>query len=333
MRRMISVLAVLAVVLWLVVTPQSIAAALGAVTGTHYATGNVGYLGTANAGVVGGAGSQNSAGVLGGNALGGTGVVGFSNTGYGVEGQSAGTSGAGIRGFCPNCAGTAGVSTSLAGVLGITSGTGGNANGVIGQAQGNGSGATGVWGIGASPAYAGYFSGNVIVTGTLIKSAGSFRIDHPSDPFNRYLSHSFVESDEMKNIYDGIALLDRRGEAVVEVPEWFEDLNKDFRYQLTCIGEHAPVFIADEVRDGQFRIAGGFEGMKVSWQVTGVRHDPYAIAHPVVVEEQKPIEARGRLLHPGAYGRPEILNVDYERIAVATKGSASLASRPSRHQR
>ena len=81
--------------------------------------------------------------------------------------------------------------------------------------------------------------------------------------------------------------LDRKGQAVVDLPEWFEALNGDFRYQLTTIGRPASVFIAQEIQNHQFKIAGGRAGMKVSWQVTGVRHDAWAQAHSLQVEEEK----------------------------------------------
>jgi hypothetical protein len=66
------------------------------------------------------------------------------------------------------------------------------------------------------------------------------QIDHPLDPANRYLSHSFVESPDMKNIYDGVVTLNAAGEAVGSLPAYFAALNVEFRYQLTCIGGHAP---------------------------------------------------------------------------------------------
>ena len=84
---------------------------------------------------------------------------------------------------------------------------------------------------------AGKFEGSIQVTGTLIKSGGGCRIDHPLDPENRYLQHSFVESPDMMNVYCGTTVLDDRGEAEVTLPDWFEALNRDFRYQLTCIGQ------------------------------------------------------------------------------------------------
>lgn len=133
----------------------------------------------------------------------------------------------------------------------------------------------------------GYFKGNLTVGGNISKGGGSFRIDHPLDPENKYLYHSFVESPDMKNIYDGVVTLDASGEAAVTLPDWFEALNQDFRYQLTCIGGYAPVYIASEVSGNQFRIAGGHSGLKVSWQVTGIRHDAYANAHRIPVEVDK----------------------------------------------
>jgi len=153
--------------------------------------------------------------------------------------------------------------------------------------------------------WAGYFHGKVHVNGNFSKATGSFKIDHPLDPENKYLQHSFVESPDMMNIYNGNAILDENGQAVVELPDYFEALNYDFRYQLTCIGGFAQVYIAEEISNNRFKIAGGRSGMKISWQVTGVRQDPYAVANRIQVEEDKPSEERGYYLHPNAYGLPE----------------------------
>lgn len=128
---------------------------------------------------------------------------------------------------------------------------------------------------------------NLYVNGAIYKGVDYFRIDHPLDPHHKYLLHAVMESSDMKNIYDGVVVLDGHGEAVVELPQWFEALNKDFRYQLTCIGGSAPVYIAQEIQDNHFRIAGGKPGLRVSWQVTGVRHDRFAVEHPMQVEERK----------------------------------------------
>jgi hypothetical protein len=130
-------------------------------------------------------------------------------------------------------------------------------------------------------------------------------MDHPLDPANKYLYHSAVESQDMMNIYNGNVTLDDRGEAIVQMPTWFGALNKEFRYQLTTIGGFAPVYIAEEIKDNRFKIAGGKAGMKVSWQVTGIRHDPYAEQHRTPVEEDKPENERGLYLHPEVYGQPD----------------------------
>jgi hypothetical protein len=149
-------------------------------------------------------------------------------------------------------------------------------------------------------------TGNLSVGGTLTKAAGSFKIDHPLDPENKYLSHSFVESPDMKNIYDGVAVLDEKGEASVTLPAWFEALNRDFRYQLTAIGGPGPnLYVASEITGNRFTIAGGTPGKKVSWQVTGSRRDAYAVAHPIPVEEAKPAGEQGTYLHPEAFGQPK----------------------------
>ncbi|MDQ2809430.1 MAG: hypothetical protein M3Z04_21350 [Chloroflexota bacterium] len=152
---------------------------------------------------------------------------------------------------------------------------------------------------------AGFFQGNVQITGNLSKGGGSFKIDDPLDPANKYLSHSFVESPDMKNIYDGVAVLDTTGHAWVALPDWFQTLNRDFRYQLTCIGGYAPVYVAQEMANNHFQIAGGQAGLKVSWQVTGIRQDPYADRYRIPVVEDKPAGEQGTYLHPELYGQPE----------------------------
>ena len=143
----------------------------------------------------------------------------------------------------------------------------------------------------ASQCCAAYFNGNVSVVGTLTKSSGTFRIDHPLDPANKYL-------------YDGIVSTDELGEAIVQLPDYFDALNRDVRYQLTVIGRFAQAIVAEEVRDHHFVIRTSEPGVKVSWQVTGIRQDAFARAHPVIVEEDKPAEERGTYLHPDSFGRP-----------------------------
>jgi hypothetical protein len=169
---------------------------------------------------------------------------------------------------------------------------------------------------------AGNFIGNVNVSGTLTKSAGAFKIDHPLDPANKYLTHSFVESPDMMNIYNGTALLDSNGEAWISLPDWFEALNRDFRYQLTAIGVPSPnLYVAEEVSGNRFKIAGGQPGGKVSWQVTGIRHDAYADAHRLAVEENKPEEDRGYYLNPEVHGQPAEKSILLKKIPLKKLGA------------
>jgi hypothetical protein len=147
--------------------------------------------------------------------------------------------------------------------------------------------------------------GDLTVTGAIVGAVKSFKIDHPLDPANKYLYHASIESSEMKDLYDGVVLLDGNGSATVKLPDWFEAVNGDFRYQLTAIGAPAPnLHVAQEVSSGQFTIAGGQPGMKISWQVTGVRHDAYARAHPLAVVANKSKAERGYYIHPELYGAP-----------------------------
>ena len=149
-------------------------------------------------------------------------------------------------------------------------------------------------------------AGNVTFRGTVTASVKPFKIDHPLDPANKYLYHTAVESPDMANLYNGNVVLDESGEAWVQMPEWFEALNRDFRYQLTAIGGPGPnLYVAEEIRDNRFQIAGGQPGMRVSWQVTGVRHDAYAEAYRTPVEEVKPAQQRGTYLHPELFPQSE----------------------------
>jgi hypothetical protein len=142
---------------------------------------------------------------------------------------------------------------------------------------------------------------------------GTYKIDHPTVPESKYLVQAAVQSPDVKSIYDGIATLNSKGEATVALPSYVAALNTDFRYQLTCIGGFAPVYIAQELTGDKFKIAGGKAGMKVSWQVTGIRKDPYAAAHPIQVEVEKPADEQGKYLHPTEYSQPESKGVNYSK--------------------
>jgi hypothetical protein len=205
------------------------------------------------------------------------------------------------------------VAQASAGGLGLVA-QGGGASGAGNQGGDGISAAPGLGTNGAANGRAGTFEGDVHVGGNLSKAGGSFKIDHPLDPANKYLYHSFVESPDMMNIYNGNAKLDSRGEAVVELPERFGALNKDFRYALSAIGTPGPsLYIAEEVANNRFKIAGGGPGAKVSWTVTGVRQDAWANAHRIPVEEDKSDQERGHYLHPELFNQPEEKSVEWAR--------------------
>ncbi len=271
-----------------------------------YASGNTGVYGNGNA----------------------VGVYGTSTTSTGVIGIS--TNYIGVYGSGPT--GVTGVSNSGAsGVSGIsTSGPGVYAQSDTGwalDAYGT-STATGVL-AGSASGWAAWFNGDVEVDGNLSKSGGSFKIDHPLDPSNKYLYHSFVESPDMKNIYDGNVTTNAEGEAVVTLPEWFETLNRDFRYQLTVIGQFAQAVVASEISNHQFTIKTDKSNVKVSWQVTGIRQDAWANAHRIPVEELKSGKERGSYLHPELYGAPQEKGVLWARDPKAMKQWKEARTKPS----
>lgn len=309
------------------------------VTGTSTSSGSSGIAGF---GVYGVYGASNHVGGAGGYFVGFTGpvdvngypgVVGVGgsggpadcciNGGDGVQGfgasGSGGGGGIGVIGYgadggdsvdedgSPGVWGTGGVATANSP---FNDGLGGffqGANGGAGSMGGDG-----VFGL-AGSGYAGDFDGNLNVSGTITAGVKDFRIDHPLDPANKYLVHTSVESSEMMNIYSGNVTTDAQGEATVQLPEWFEALNNDFRYQLTVIGQFAQAIVAREIRNHEFAIRTNAPKVKVSWQVAGVRQDAYAKAHPLLVEEEKDAQLRGFYIHPELYGAPGEKQIEWAR--------------------
>ena len=270
-------------------------------------------------------------------------VTSSSGVTRGIYGTSGSPDGVGVEGYNPMATGVKG-SGGVAGVFGSSAtefgagveGTGGgtSGHGVVGGVSSDSGTASGVYGSSAgSTSYAAYFEGKVAVTGTLSKGGGSFRIDHPLDPANKILQHSFVESPDMLNIYNGNAVADTHGTATVRLPDWFMALNRDFRYSLTPIGEFAPLFVRSEVADGRFSIGGANPGQRVSWQVTGIRQDAWAEANRIQVELDKPADQRGRYLHPREHGQPASKGIDYamqRRLAeVVARNKRTDAARPA----
>jgi hypothetical protein len=169
--------------------------------------------------------------------------------------------------------------------------------------------------------------GNLSVGGTLSKGGGSFKIDHPLDPANKYLYHSFVESPDMMDVYNGNVVTNRRGLATIILPDYFEALNRDFRYQLTVIGQFAQAIVRKKIDKNRFVIETSKPGVEVSWQVTGIRHDAYADAYRIPVEEQKSPKEQGRYLHPELFGAAPEQAVEHQSAVeetMAARGATEL---------
>lgn len=269
---------------------------------------------TAGAALVGDALATSGAnrGVLARTASGGgvglraenTGTAGLATALEAIAGSSGGTTSV----FQANGAGSSwAIDASSAGPTGRALNarlTNTSATGAAVYAQVNASGARAVQGVNLAGGLAGDFTGNVAVSGTLSKGGGSFKIDHPLDPANKYLLHSFVESPDMMNIYNGNIVTDAQGRATIELPEWFEALNRDFRYQLTVIGEFAQAVVSKKVEQNRFEIRTSSPKVEVSWQVTGIRKDAWAEQNRIPVELDKAAAEKGRFLHPEAHGLP-----------------------------
>ena len=281
-----------------------------------YATGPIG--------VFGGSSTQSGYGVDG-YAYSGEGVYGSTYSGYGVYGLGGGSTGTGVYGLGP--VGTVGISNSgESGVYGESSGWG-----LQGYGDNDGTGIL----AGSQYGYAGWFNGDVEVDGNLSKAGGSFKIDDPIDPANKYLYHSFVESPDKMNIYNGNVTTDAQGNAVVTLPDWFESLNRDFRYQLTVMGQFAQAIVSSKVANHQFAIKTDKPNVEVSWQVTGVRQDAWANAHRIPVEQDKPAAERGFYLHPelfGASAQKGVLWARYPNAMKNRKVATNKAIQPSNHQ-
>jgi hypothetical protein len=233
-------------------------------------------------------------GTLGVTATGGNGdqnVLSVGGDGLVAQGGAAGGcnfSGCGIGGTGVIATGGQGLSNGIAG------------DGIV------------VW-PGGAEAWAGYFGGDVDITGTLYAGAKNFKIDHPLDPARKYLVHASIESSEMMNLYSGNVTTDAQGESTVQLPSWFVALNRDFRYQLTVIGQFAQAIIARKIENHQFTIRTNAPNVEVSWQVTGLRQDAYAQAHPLVVEEEKPARLQGFYIHPELHGAPPEKQLEWAR--------------------
>ena len=235
-------------------------------------------------------------------SLGGAGITATGGLAIGA-GSGGGTGVLGMGGQASNNA------------IGSDGGDGGYFSGGSSASSSGGAGIIAIAGTGAATGWGGEIFGDLDVLGNIFGGSKNFKIDHPLDPANKYLVHTSVESSEMLNIYSGNVTTDSRGGAAVVLPEWFQELNTDFRYQLTVIGQFAQAIVSQEISNGQFSIKTDKPNVKVSWQVSCVRQDPYAKAHPLEVEQLKPQRERGYYSYPELYGAPAEKSVQWARHA------------------
>lgn len=257
-------------------------------------------------------------------------ATGASGNTFGVQGISHSSTGLGVAGHSGPFFGAQAISfigTTPVGVLGDSNGIGvlatsDSSNALIAQNNSTSDTLVSINKGGGFPLFvAGTGAGGVFVdannnlnvSGAISAGTKDFKIDHPLDPANKYLYHASVESSEMMNIYTGNVTTDAQGHATVELPEWFEAVNADFRYQLTVIGQFAQAIVATKIANNHFAIRTDKPNVEVSWQVTGVRHDAFAKAHRLQVSVDKPTAERGFYLHPELFGAPAEKSVTWAR--------------------
>ncbi|MFO0837424.1 MAG: hypothetical protein U1D55_02785 [Phycisphaerae bacterium] len=270
--------------------------------GVHGESDRQGVVGVATGAVAGVSGVAGTA-----DFVGGAGVLGSSVNGKGVVGVHGHNSGAVPVSFA--LPGVWGDSDTGNGVIGSTSANGGAA--VIGVCGGNNFGiygqnpvGTAVYGI--SNNWAGYFQGKIFTT-NLIANQKNFRIDHPLDPANKYLQHYCQEGPEPQNVYNGTVRTGDDGFACIQLPPYFDEINRDVRYQLTVIDdgeEFTLVKVTQEVSDHRFQIRTSRPKIRVCWEVKAVRNDAFTRAQHIAAELDKPPAERGKYMNPELFGHP-----------------------------
>ncbi|MBL7749396.1 MAG: hypothetical protein JNM19_18290, partial [Chitinophagaceae bacterium] len=168
-------------------------------------------------------------------------------------------------------------------------------------------------------------TGLVVISGglTVLGAPKLFTMDHPLDPENKTLKHASAESNEVINFYSGNIVTDANGKAVVKLPDYFEAINKDPRYQLTVIGAFAQAIISKKVQNNQFEIATNLPNIEVSWEVKAVRNDRRMQMTPFTDVVDKSANQKGKYWDPAAYNLPDSKNISYD-PAIADKNASSL---------
>jgi len=192
----------------------------------------------------------------------------------------------------------------------------------------NSSGGWGIYAIGAS--YAGFFSGDVYITGNLDKGSGSFLIDHPDDPLNKTLRHNFVESPENLCIYRGKTALNADGMAKIKMPDYFVSLTKEEEATVTLTSIGKPFDAGYEWNKDFTEVTiYGDANREVSYIVLADRDDPVIrVQRRPVVEEKGPQNKipKGVLYNPEPYGYPKEMGLDYWKKAQSPERKTEIRS-------
>jgi hypothetical protein len=273
--------------------PDVFAIAIGGVADNAGNAGVVGIVRTTDA--------LRGMGVLG-QSDNGPGVLGLSDNSFGVRGQSGSADlippvggGAqfqicGVQGSSDNGTGVRGDSGKHVGVRGRTLLGDGVFGSCADQLNGPKTLGNGIHGVAPGHAqdaqtgpFAGRFVGDVTISGNLFV-AGTL-IAGPGKPLHQI-------------VYAGTVALDANGEAVITLPEGVGDFPGDFAYQLTSVGAPAPgLHVAQQIREGKFKVAGGASGFSVSWEVTGMfKPKPVAVEYPSEqIDEEEAQKHRERM--------------------------------------
>jgi len=196
-----------------------------------------------------------------------------------------------------------------------------NTTGIYTQSV-NGALGTGIYAVGGDIGVVGQSNGGVsgVFAFGEVGATGAkpFTIDYPLDPENKVLRHFAIESNEVLNMYRGIAKVGSSGSIVVTLPEYFDAVNINVTYQLTPIGTGVQPYISKEQANNQFTISGA-PNSKVSWTIHAQRNDPtlqyydrkggnYSSA----VRNKKPHEI-GKYYTPEAYGKDKSKSIIYNK--------------------
>ncbi len=203
----------------------------------------------------------------------------------------------------------------------------------------------GVWGVDSAPSGMGVYGSNANVSPTAtpygvfgqcsnltlgfgVYAQGdsgasglkAFRIDHPFDPEHKYLLHYSTESPFPQNFYSGNVVTDAKGFAWVQLPDYFDEINTNFKYQLTVIDdgdEFVMAKVTKEVAANRFQVRTSKPGTKVSWRVEADRNDLYVRAkRPTDIREKTGYEF-GKYQHPELYGLPASRGMHFRQAPVA----------------